>query len=81
MVMLVLAAGFFWGGWIADRKPTDPVHIADARPWLAEHAVNSDLVHIDLFQADLMRRFISRPWNFFSRCDRGWRIADRKRVR
>jgi hypothetical protein len=50
----------FWGRGIYQGGSANPgfclhefalhVPLADARPWLAEHAVNRDLVHIDLFQ-------------------------------
>ena len=41
------------------------VHIADARPWLAEHAGKSDLVHIDLFQGGPYVPFYLTTVEFF----------------
>ncbi|HKN75372.1 MAG TPA: fused MFS/spermidine synthase [Candidatus Acidoferrum sp.] len=41
------------------------VHIADARPWLAEHEVKSDLVNIDLFQGGPYVPFYLTTVEFF----------------
>jgi hypothetical protein len=41
------------------------VHIADARPWLAEHAAKNDLVHIDLFQGGPYVPFYLTTVEFF----------------
>ncbi|MGH9678135.1 MAG: spermidine synthase, partial [Candidatus Acidiferrum sp.] len=41
------------------------VHIADARPWLAEHAAKYDLVHIDLFQGGPYVPFYLTTVEFF----------------
>jgi hypothetical protein len=41
------------------------VHIADARPWLAEHEAKSDLVNIDLFQGGPYVPFYLTTVEFF----------------
>lgn len=41
------------------------VHIADARPWLATHAVKRDIVHVDLFQGGPYVPFYLTTVEFF----------------
>jgi predicted membrane-bound spermidine synthase len=47
------------------NDPRLHVHIADARPWLAEHTAKSDLVHIDLFQGGPYVPFYLTTVEFF----------------
>jgi predicted membrane-bound spermidine synthase len=60
---VVRVAGDFFGLPQNDSKLH--VHIADARPWLAEHAGKSDLVHIDLFQGGPYVPFYLTTVEFF----------------
>jgi spermidine synthase len=60
---VVRVAGEFFGLPKNDSKLH--VHIADARPWLAEHAVQSDLVNIDLFQGGPYVPFYLTTVEFF----------------
>jgi len=70
---VVRVAGEFFG--LPQNDPKLHVHIADARPWLAEHAGKSDLVHIDLFQGGPYVPFYLTTVEFF-RLVRS-RMADR----
>ncbi len=60
-----------WCAWLGEffglpqNDPKLRVHIADARPWLAEHAGKSDLVHIDLFQGGPYVPFYLTTVEFF----------------
>lgn len=60
---VVRVAGEFFGLPQNDLK--FHVHIADARPWLAEHAGKSDLVNIDLFQGGPYVPFYLTTVEFF----------------
>lgn len=60
---VVRVAGEFFG--LPQNDPRLHVHIADARPWLAEHAGKSDLVHIDLFQGGPYVPFYLTTVEFF----------------
>jgi spermidine synthase len=50
---------------LPQNDPRLHVHIADARPWLAEHAAKNDLVHIDLFQGGPYVPFYLTTVEFF----------------
>jgi spermidine synthase len=60
---VVRVAGMFFG--LPKNDPKLHVHIADARPWLAEHAAQSDLVHIDLYQGGPYVPFYLTTVEFF----------------
>ena len=60
---VVRVAGEFFE--LPQNDPKLHVHIADARPWLAEHAGKSDLVHIDLFQGGPYVPFYLTTVEFF----------------
>jgi predicted membrane-bound spermidine synthase len=60
---VVRVAGEFFG--LPQHDPKLHVHIADARPWLAEHPGKSDLVHIDLFQGGPYVPFYLTTVEFF----------------
>jgi spermidine synthase len=50
---------------LPQNDPRLRVRIADARPWLASHAMQSDLVHIDLFQGGPYVPFYLATVEFF----------------
>jgi spermidine synthase len=50
---------------LPQNDPRLHVHIADARPWLAEHPAKNDLVHIDLFQGGPYVPFYLTTVEFF----------------
>jgi len=58
-------AGRFFG--LPQNDPRLRVHIADARPWLAQHGTNGefDLVHVDLFQGGPYVPFYLTTVEFF----------------
>jgi hypothetical protein len=60
---VVHVAGEFFG--LPQDDARLHVHIADARPWLAEHAAKNDLVHIDLFQGGPYVPFYLTTVEFF----------------
>lgn len=60
---VVRVAGEFFG--LPQNDARLRVHIADARPWLAEHTGKSDLVHIDLFQGGPYVPFYLTTVEFF----------------
>jgi len=60
---VVQVAGEFFGLPLDDARLH--VHIADARPWLAEHTAKNDLVHIDLFQGGPYVPFYLTTVEFF----------------
>jgi predicted membrane-bound spermidine synthase len=60
---VVRVAGTFFG--LRQNDPKLQVHVADARPWLAEHPGKSDLVHIDLFQGGPYVPFYLTTVEFF----------------
>ncbi|MGB7283574.1 MAG: fused MFS/spermidine synthase [Candidatus Acidiferrum sp.] len=60
---VVRLAGEFFG--LPKNDPRIHVHIADARPWLAEHGAKYDLVHIDLFQGGPYVPFYLTTVEFF----------------
>jgi spermidine synthase len=60
---VVRVAGDFFG--LPQNDARMHVHIADARPWLAEHEAKSDLVHIDLFQGGPYVPFYLTTVEFF----------------
>jgi predicted membrane-bound spermidine synthase len=60
---VVRVAGEFFG--MPQNDPKLRVHIADARPWLAEHEAKSDLVNIDLFQGGPYVPFYLTTVEFF----------------
>jgi spermidine synthase len=60
---VVRVAGEFFG--LPQNDPKLRVHIADARPWLAEHEAKSDLVNIDLFQGGPYVPFYLTTVEFF----------------
>jgi spermidine synthase len=60
---VVRVAGEFFR--LPQNDPNLHVHIADARPWLAEHEAKSDLVHIDLFQGGPYVPFYLTTVEFF----------------
>lgn len=60
---VVRVAGEFFG--LPQNDPKLRVHIADARPWLAEHAAKRDLVNIDLFQGGPYVPFYLTTVEFF----------------
>ncbi|HMD38697.1 MAG TPA: fused MFS/spermidine synthase [Candidatus Acidoferrum sp.] len=60
---VVRIAGTYFG--LQQNDPRLHVHIADARPWLAAHAMKSDLVHIDLFQGGPYVPFYLTTVEFF----------------
>ncbi len=60
---VVRVAREFFG--LPQNDPRLHVHIADARPWLAEHEAKSDLVHIDLFQGGPYVPFYLTTVEFF----------------
>lgn len=60
---VVRVAGEYFG--LPQNNPKLHVHIADARPWLAEHAAKSDLVNIDLFQGGPYVPFYLTTVEFF----------------
>jgi spermidine synthase len=60
---VVWVAGKYFG--LPQEDPKLRVHIADARPWLAEHRMKSDLVHIDLFQGGPYVPFYLTTVEFF----------------
>jgi len=60
---VVRVAGEFFG--LPRNDPKLRVHIADARPWLAEHEAKSDLVNIDLFQGGPYVPFYLTTVEFF----------------
>lgn len=51
------------------------IHIADARPWLAQHAEKRDIIHIDLFQGGPYVPFYLTTVEFFELVHS--RLADR----
>jgi spermidine synthase len=61
---VVRVAGEFFG--LPQNDPKLHVHIADARPWLAEHDTKSDLVQIDLFQGGPYVPFYLTTVEFFT---------------
>jgi spermidine synthase len=60
---VVRVAREFFG--LPQNDPKLHVHIADARPWLAEYGAKSDLVHIDLFQGGPYVPFYLTTVEFF----------------
>ena len=60
---VVGVAGEFFG--LPQNDPRLHVHIADARPWLAEHPAKYDLVHTDLFQGGPYVPFYLTTVEFF----------------
>jgi len=60
---VVRVAHEFFG--LPQGDPRLRIHIADARPWLAEHEAKNDLVHIDLFQGGPYVPFYLTTVEFF----------------
>ena len=60
---VVRVAHEFFG--LPQGDPRLRTHIADARPWLAEHDAKNDLVHIDLFQGGPYVPFYLTTVEFF----------------
>jgi hypothetical protein len=62
---VVRVAGKFFG--LPQNDPRLRVHIADARPWLAQHGTRGefDLVHVDLFQGGPYVPFYLTTVEFF----------------